>query len=359
MKKKLMTIMMGILLMVVLVACAKNYKVGKNGEVYNDTVKINQYKGLEVEVQEMEVPEVTDADVEDSIPSDLQTLCLETEEVFVNRPAQLGDTIILDFVGKMDGEAFTGGTASDQLLELGSGSMIPGFEDAIVGHNIGEVFDINVTFPETYAPNPDFAGKPAVFTITLDGILPELTDEIAAKLNPNVATVDEYKAEAKKALEKSNKESTDAYNKQQLQSAVYAALLEQCVVSDYPEDELEESIEDATEYYTSMAEYYGTTLEELTATYGIDIEDEAKAPLRFKYAVQLIAEVEKIEVTDELYKEKLTQYAEKQGLTEAQMEEEYGEEDIRAAIIEELVMDFLVENCKQVEPETETQTETE
>lgn len=83
--------------------------------------------------------------------------------------AKMGDTVIIDYVGKMDGKAFDGGTAENQTLTLGSGTYIDGFEDQIVGHRVGETFDINVTFPDDYAAS-DLAGKDAVFTITLDAI---------------------------------------------------------------------------------------------------------------------------------------------------------------------------------------------
>mgnify|MGYP000361561996 FL=1 len=134
----------------------------------------------------MDPVEVTDTDVEDSINSTLQTK--STQNDITDRPAQEGDVVTIDYEGKKDGVAFDGGTAQDQQLELGSGSFIDGFEDGIVGHNIGETFDLNLTFPEDYK-SEDLAGQAVVFTVTLDKIseviVPELTDELVAELlNP-------------------------------------------------------------------------------------------------------------------------------------------------------------------------------
>ena len=142
MKKKLTTIVAGICALALLGGCAG----GTKGAISNDNLKIKQYKGLEVEkVQEIAV---TDEDVEMSIQSDLETLATKTD--VTDRAAQLGDIAIIDFEGKKDGVAFEGGAGTDYELELGSGQFIDGFEDGVVGHNIGETFDLDLTFPEDY-----------------------------------------------------------------------------------------------------------------------------------------------------------------------------------------------------------------
>lgn len=124
------------------------------------------------------------------------------EKKEVTRAAKDGDEVIIDFVGKKDGVAFDGGTATDYALELGSNQFIPGFEEAIVGHKVDETFDIDVTFPAEYHA-ADLAGQPVVFTVTLKKIhekaLPELNDEFAAKAGPFTA-MDELKADMKREL---------------------------------------------------------------------------------------------------------------------------------------------------------------
>ena len=124
------------------------------------------------------------------------------EKKEVTRAAKNGDEVIIDFVGKKDDVAFDGGTATDYALELGSNQFIPGFEEAIIGQNVGETFDINLTFPKEYHA-ADLAGQPVVFTVTVKKInkkvLPELNDEFAAKAGP-FTSIDELKADMKREL---------------------------------------------------------------------------------------------------------------------------------------------------------------
>ena len=173
MKKKIIAALGGICTVVVMTGCG-------NKGISNDKITIKQYKGLEVE--KVDPVEVTDTDVEDSINSTLQTK--STQNDITDRPAQEGDVVTIDYEGKKDGVAFDGGTAQDQQLELGSGSFIDGFEDGIVGHNIGETFDLNLTFPEDYK-SEDLAGQAVVFTVTLDKI-----SEVIVPAQPDHALCD-------------------------------------------------------------------------------------------------------------------------------------------------------------------------
>ncbi|MBQ2879971.1 MAG: trigger factor, partial [Anaerotignum sp.] len=167
-------------------------------------VELGQYKGLTVEKVSSEV---TDTDVMLELEK-VQRQNARKVEV-TDRAAQLGDIVNIDYLGTVDGVAFDGGKAEGHELELGSHSFIEGFEDAIVGHNIGEEFDINVTFPEAYHA-PELAGKPAVFAIKLNALtakeLPELNDAFAEDVS-EFSTLDEYKADilAKLATEKTEK----------------------------------------------------------------------------------------------------------------------------------------------------------
>ena len=155
-------------------------------------VVLGDYKGLEIEA----VPdEVSDEMIENEIDKQRH---LNARHINIDdRTAEDGDKVNIDFEGKVDGEVFEGGSAEDQELELGSGSFIPGFEEAIVGHEIGETFDIDVKFPEDYF-NEDLKGKDAVFTITLNSIaveeLPEVDDEFIKDIS-EFDTVEEYKAD--------------------------------------------------------------------------------------------------------------------------------------------------------------------
>ena len=167
-------------------------------------VTLGQYKGLEVEKVSAEV---TDTDVMLELEK-VQRQNARKVEV-TDRAAQMGDIANIDYLGSVDGVPFDGGKAEGHELELGSHSFIEGFEDAIVGHSIGEEFDINVTFPEAYHA-PELAGKPAVFAIKLNALtakeLPELNDAFAEDVS-EFSTLDEYKADilAKLATEKTER----------------------------------------------------------------------------------------------------------------------------------------------------------
>lgn len=158
-----------------------------------DYVTLGEYKGIEVSV---EPPEVSDEYLESAI-----TYMLTDAAEYVpvtGRSVINGDKVIIDFEGKQDGVAFAGGTASGYELTIGSGQFIAGFEDGVIGMEIGETKDLDLKFPDPYSPNPDLSGAPVVFTVTLHEInepqVPELTDEYVAGLGlTDCSTVAEYK----------------------------------------------------------------------------------------------------------------------------------------------------------------------
>ena len=203
MKKKLTAVIAGICAVTLLGGCAGGAK-----KLSNSNITINQYKGLEVD--KVEVLPVTDEDVELSIQSDLEMIATMTD--ITGRPAQLGDFAIIDFEGKKDGVAFEGGTATDYELELGAGQLIDGFEDGVVGHDIGQTFDLNLKFPESYS-NKELAGQDVVFTVTLKGLqekyVPELTVDILEQLESKATTIEEHKAQVRSDLEVSNQKTAD------------------------------------------------------------------------------------------------------------------------------------------------------
>ncbi|OCG30280.1 trigger factor [Gilliamella sp. Choc4-2] len=177
----------------------------KNGEDYTFTVEFEVYP--EVEVKDLDkieiekpVAEVVDADIETMIETLRKQQGTWKE---VDQDAKEQFRVTLDFVGKVDGEEFEGGKANDFVLVLGQGRMIPGFEDAIIGHKVGDKFDINVTFPEDYH-SENLKGKPAVFAATLKKIeeleLPELTKEVIKRFGIADGTVESLRAEVRKNM---------------------------------------------------------------------------------------------------------------------------------------------------------------
>ena len=337
MKKRILALIMGACLAVTAVGCG-----GK--EISNDKITIKQYKGLKVE--KTETVEVTDEDVEASIESTLATLA--TYNDITDRSVQEGDLVTMDYVGTVDGVAFEGGTAEGASLEIGSGQYIDGFEEQLVGHNVGEVFDINVTFPEGYSEA--LGGKDAVFNITLNKIqeviIPELTDDILPELGTEAKTVKEYKEEVRKDLEKSNAETAETENEQK----VWAALIENCVIDKYPEDKLEETISSIESEVSYVASMYDMSASEFVETYyGITSEEMAKNLMKQEYAIELIAEKEKLELTNDDYEKGLADLAEQYGYDDVdEFEEEAGAEAAKKKILQKKVGTFLKENCKFV-----------
>ena len=194
-----------------------------------DNLKITQYKGVEVSAADK--PEkVTDDDVEQYIQSQLTSSATTTE--VTDRAAQKGDTVDIAFVGTIDGEAFDGGSSDSYSLELGSGTIIDGFEDSIIGHNVGETFVWDGKFPDDYQ-STDLAGKACQFTITVNSIseqnVPELTDEWVANNSESSKTVKEYKKEIKKTLEDQKQEDYDST----LKSEAWQAVVDNTTVQKY------------------------------------------------------------------------------------------------------------------------------
>lgn len=374
MKKRIMALFLAMAMVVVATGCGKGYKVGDKGEVYNDYVKIKKWKELEVE--RVDPTPVTDEDVNMSIENDLQTLTSYVE--VKDRGAQNGDQVTIDYVGKVEGKEFQGGTDSDYtfiLGEVGPGKMLEDFQKGIVGHKAGEAFEVAFTFPKDYGVET-LNGKAVVFDVTLDKVeevvIPELNDETVAKLSDKAKTVDEYKAQVKADLEKSNKESAEA----QMKANAFSAFMEKCKVIEYPKERLEETIESCTEMYTEQLEqmatmYYGTTLEELKKStgkseedlLGKSFEDIAEEQLLCELAIELIQKVEKLDFSDKAYEKFLEEQAELFGYedgddVEAAYEEMYGEDSFKLAFKQEKVAEFLYEHCKVVEPKATDSSET-
>lgn len=381
MKKRIMALFLALTMIATATGCGRGYKIGDNGEAYNDYITVKKWKELEVE--KVEPIAVTDEDVQGAIDSDIQTLT-SYEEV-KDRGAINGDQVSIDYVGKLDGVAFQGGTGSDNFI-LGEGSFVPGFQEGIVGHKAGEKFDVPLTFPENYGG--DLGGKAVVFTMTLKKVeevkVPELTDETAKKLNPKAKNVEDYKKLVKADLKKSNQEVAE----DQMRSSLFGLLSAQWDVKEYPKEDLKEHKKEAKEYYEQEYQGYlnyvasmsGASVEEVESTYGMTvdefvssmygttIEEMAKMQHALQMSMDLIAKVEKIKVKQkdiDAFLEKqaklagydLEEYKEK--LEEESDDEDELKEMIRKATFQEMILDFLWDNCKIVEPKkTETQTQT-
>lgn len=272
-------------------------------------IELDGYKGITAPKASAEV---TDGEVDAELNKKLEE---NAREITVEgRAAQNGDIAVIDFEGFVDGVAFDGGKGEDHDLELGSGSFIPGFEDQIVGHNVGDSFDVNVTFPEKYAE--DLAGKEAVFKVTLKGLkakeLPALDDEFAKDVS-EFDTLDEYKADLKKTLT----ESKEAKAKRDFENEVFKKLaglvnaeIPECMIDRTCDNMLAEfkyNVESQGIPFDMYLQYLGMTPDSLKASY----KERAEEEVRIELALEKIVELENLEVSDEETEKEFADMAER------------------------------------------------
>ena len=199
-------------------------------------VKLGAYKDLEVSVDATK--EVTDAEVDEKVERERNNLA---ELVVKDDAAELGDTVVIDFVGSVDGVEFDGGKGENFSLELGSGQFIPGFEDQLVGAKAGETVEVNVTFPENYQAE-DLAGKDAKFVTTIHEVkakeVPALDDELAKDIDEEVETLDELKAKYRKELESAKEIAYD----DAVEAAAIELAVENAEIVELPEEMVHDEV---------------------------------------------------------------------------------------------------------------------
>ncbi len=273
-------------------------------------VTLGEYKGLTVEKTQPQ--QVTDADVDAEIQR-LRERNARYLEV-TDRPVQEGDEVNLDYCGKIDGVAFEGGTAQKQTLVIGSHTFIPGFEEQIVGMNLEETKDIQVTFPEDYHAE-DLKGKNAVFTCTVHGIsvkqLPEVDDEFAKDAS-EFSTMEEFKADIRKTLQaKNDKLAADQDESKLVETIVENAKME------IPDVMIEEQIDDYVQDFRYQLSYQGLSLENYFKYTNSDMQqlrsnyrERAQKAVRTRLVFEEIVKAEKIKATAKKVDAKIKQYAE-------------------------------------------------
>lgn len=263
-------------------------------------VKLGDYKNLAVEVETSK--EVTDEEVDAKIERERQNLA---ELVVKEAAAENGDTVVIDFVGSVDGVEFDGGKGENFSLGLGSGQFIPGFEDQLVGAKAGDTVNVNVTFPENYQAE-DLAGKAALFVTTVHEVkakeVPALDDELAKDIDEEVNTLDELKAKYRKELETAKELAFD--------DAVEAAALELAVANaeivDLPEEMIHDEVHRAMNEFMGNMQRQGISPDmyfQLTGTSRDDLhkqfEGDAEKRTRTNLVIEAIAKAEGFEATDE------------------------------------------------------------
>ncbi|MEH7354292.1 trigger factor [Neobacillus drentensis] len=310
-------------------------------------VKLGEYKGLEVEELDTNV---TDEDVQ----AELTTLQNRQAELVVKEEgtAENGDTVVIDFEGFVDGEAFEGGKAENHSLELGTGSFIPGFEEQLVGVATGESKDVEVTFPEEYHA-AELAGKPAVFKVTVHEIkgkeLPELDDEFAKDVDEEVETLDALKEKIKTRLEDSKKHEAEHH----LRDTVVEKAAANAEV-EIPEVMVETEVNRMLQEFEQRLQMQGMNLELYFQFSGQDenalrgqMKEEAQNRVKINLTLEAIAKAENLEVTDEDVNAELEKMAGMYNMTvDAITQALGGVEGIKADLKLQKAVNFLVENKK-------------
>ena len=325
-------------------------------------VKLGEYKGLTYTETDASV---SDDEVESQINSTLTAHA--TAEQITDRAVEDGDTVNIDFEGKIDGKTFDGGTASGASLTIGSGTFIDGFEDGLIGVKPGDKTTLKLKFPDEYKTNTDLAGKDVTFDVTVnyikgDDIVPELDDDFVKGLNiDDVSNVKEYRAYVKSQLQ-ANKESEAEKSKQ---SELLQQAVDNAEIKEIPEELVTQYATQYTDYYKQYASYFGLELSDFLTQYMNQTEEEfnqsaedyGKERAGYMLVVSAIAKAEKVDV-DALYDEKVAQYAEQSGYADAAtLEKDYSKRYLNQIIINEEVQNILEENAKAVVPaETESET---
>ena len=309
-------------------------------EITDEVTKLGNYKGVEVK---RESTEVTDEEVDQKIQSILDANPEYVE--ITDRPAQNGDTVDIDYVGMKDGVAFDGGTAQGYKLELGSGTFIDGFEDGLVGASVGQELSLNLTFPENYG-NSDLAGQAVVFDVTVNAIEEKkdavLDDNFVQRVS-DFKTVDEFRADNLAELQEQKEQEAD----QQVEEDAFMAALNDCEF-DLNEAAVDQQYNNQLNYYESMMQAYGMTLESYASLYGMT-EDDFKAQLRTsaenaikqQLMAEAIAEKEGLQVEDADKEAVANQY----GMDVATLEQSYGEEAVNQTAMMYKVIDFIKDNA--------------
>lgn len=272
-----------------------------------------------------------------------------------------GDTAIIDFVGKLNGVAFDGGTASNYELEIGSGSFIDGFEDGLIGVKKGDTVDLNLTFPESYQ-STELAGKDVVFTVTVNGVKrkPQLNDEWLAA-NTNYATLAEFAAETKQKLE--DAAETTASNT--LESSGLDQVISNSTVKKYYKSLIEQGESQYEKRLNAYASAYGKSLSELLAAQGMtesqyqnQKQKQAVSYAQVAMVVYAIAQDAGLSEADAEYQTILNDLANNYNMDAATFSSTYGESLVKSSVMSQYAMNYIVSNANVTTQEVEETEET-
>ncbi|MFR0522454.1 trigger factor [Limosilactobacillus reuteri] len=312
-------------------------------------VKLGEYKAMEVPAQDTTV---TDADVDDALETKRQQ---QAELVLKeDKPAEKGDTVVIDYKGSVDGEEFDGGSAENYSLELGSGSFIPGFEDQLIGHNADEDVDVNVTFPEDYHAK-NLAGKDALFKVKIHEIkekqLPELDDDFAKDVDEDVDTLAELKEKTKKQLQ----EEKDNQAKAAIEDAAINKAVANAEIQDIPQAMLDDDTNRQMQQYLAGMQQQGISPQmyfQITGTKEEDLKkqfaNDAAQRVKTNLVLEAIVDDANLDATDEEIAKEISDLAKQYGMEEDAVKKALSKDMLMHDIKIRKAVDLVADSAKQV-----------
>lgn len=316
-KKKKIVIGTILMVLILLITCWSIYRIYfqdeylVHGSNLSENVILGQYKNVEIQAVDENIT-ISQDEVDNRIKEMLQDKAKHVE--VIDRSVRNGDTVIIDFDGTLDGKSVEGASSTGFYLTIGNKSFVDGFEDNLIGKSVGETVYFKLQYPEKYENNPKIAGKILDYTVKINGIIenqiPKLNNEFVREYE--CKTVEDFKRKMKEEIKEEKQEELLEERKNQ----VWDTIVSNCTITDYPVQELEESIEDVHKYYNEAAGAYGVDEVTFREKYLNDISEEeikntAQEILGEKMIVHAIAQEEKITITDRELKKGAKELAEK------------------------------------------------
>lgn len=316
-------------------------------------VTLGDYKGVTVEKT---IQSVTDEDVQNEIDNALANYPVE-----VDQAAKEGDTVNIDYVGKIDGEEFDGGSDQGADLKLGSGKFIDGFEDGLIGARKGETRTLNLTFPEDYTQ--DLAGKAVEFTVTVNAVkepLSEPTDQWVADNIEGYDNIADYKAGIRSEQEESNEQTAE----NQVRYAAWTQVIDNCTINEYPETLVEVGKKLYEQQVETYAKYAGMELDAYIESSGLtqeeyqsNMEEYGKNVAAQALVCQAICDKEGFAIGDDDYQKALQDMLTEYGCTEDELIQTYGQDNVEQSIMLNRVSNLIMENANVTEVQADSSSD--
>ena len=313
-------------------------------------VTLGDYKGVTVEKT---IQSVTDEDVQNEIDNALANYPVE-----VDQAAKEGDTVTIDYVGKIYGEEFDGGSDQGADLKLGSGKFIDGFEDGLIGARKGETRTLNLTFPEDYTQ--DLAGKAVEFTVTVNAVkepLSEPTDQWVADNIEGYDNLADYKAGIRSEQEESNEQTAE----NQVRYAAWTQVIDNCTINEYPETLVEVGKKLYEQQVETYAKYAGMELDAYIESSGLtqeeyqsNMEEYGKNVAAQALVCQAICDKEGFAIGDDDYQKALQDMLTEYGCTEDELIQTYGQDNVEQSIMLNRVSNLILENANVTEVQADS-----